>query len=233
MDSLGTIWLFFCCCWFNCAENTFYLIAFESTSTSLFLLKSTVYINFWCIHNLTNILWNSLHLPLLLTFLFLVSFYIRINLLIIKVLSTDNDVIVLNNTSWQVIPHGTIPFLKHFHCLNKPKYLLTATNFDLRKYLYSFIAFSFSLFVLYLSHYSDLSNPWLKNFASLWLPFTDKVTTGLYNFLSLILKIIFLELASAFLTPVAAKTHCFVHLSFNLTFQLTNGISRELPKLVR
>ena len=42
-----------------------------------------------------------------------------------------------------------------------------------------------------------------------------------------------LELASLLsLTPVA-KTQCFVHLSFDSTFQLSNGISSDLQKLLR
>ena len=33
-------------------------------------------------------------------------------------------------------------------------------------------------------------------------------------------------------TPAAAKTQCFVHLIFNLTLQLINGISSDLQKLL-
>ena len=41
------------------------------------------------------------------------------------------------------------------------------------------------------------------------------------------------ELVSAFLVPFEAKTQYFVHLSFNSTSQLINGISRDLQKLFR
>ena len=55
----------------------------------------------------------------------------------------------------------------------------------------------------------------------------DKVTTGTYNFLSLIVKIILS------LLPAADKTQCFVHISFNSTLQLINGISSDLQKSMK
>ena len=90
----------------------------------------------------------------------------------------------------------------------------------------------FSLFVWYLFQYNDLSNPLLKSFDSFWLFFADKVTTWTYSFLSLIVKILLLDLASSFSLPIADKTQWFVHLSFNSTFQLINGISSDLQKLL-
>ena len=51
--------------------------------------------------------------------------------------------------------------------------------------------------------------------------------------MSLIIKIILLESAGTFSTPAAAKTQCFVHLSFNSTLQLINGISIDLQILLR
>ena len=67
---------------------------------------------------------------------------------------------------------------------------LTPTTFDLRKYLYLFVVFLFSLSVLYSFQKTDLSNPLLKAFDSFWLSFADKVTTWTYNFVSLIVKVI-------------------------------------------
>ena len=54
---------------------------------------------------------------------------------------------------------------------------------------------------------------------------TDKVTTGTYNFVSLIAKIILLALILS--APAAVKTQYFVHLSFSSTLQLINGISSD------
>ena len=80
------------------------------------------------------------------------------------------------------------------------------------------------LSVLYSFQHIEPSNPLLRSFESFWLSFTDKVKKGTYNFASLIVKVILLELASALSTPATAKTQCFVYLSFNPTLQLTNGI---------
>ena len=57
--------------------------------------------------------------------------------------------------------------------------------------------------------------------------------TGTYNFVSLIVKIVLLELAPASSAPAAAKTQCFFHLSFKSTLQLINGISNDCQKLLR
>ena len=49
----------------------------------------------------------------------------------------------------------------------------------------------------------------------------------------LIVKLTLLELAFLLSTPVAAKTQCFEHLSYNSNFQLINGSLSELKKLLR
>ena len=95
------------------------------------------------------------------------------------------------------------------------------TNFDSRKYLKSFIVFLLSHFVLYSLQKTDISNTLLRRFYSFWLSLADKVTTGRYNSVSLIVKTVLLE--SLLLTlpaPAADKTQYFEHLSFNSTFQL-------------
>ena len=52
------------------------------------------------------------------------------------------------------------------------------------------------------------------------------------NFVFVLVKMIFLSLLTLSLLLLAAeKTQYFVHLSFNSTFQLTNGISSDLQKL--
>ena len=97
--------------------------------------------------------------------------------------------------------------------------------------LYTFVAFLFSFFVLYPLQYTDLSNSLIRSFNSFWLSFADKVTTGNYNFVSLIVKIILLELALSL--PPIAKTQCFVHFSFHSTLELINDISFDHQKLLR
>ena len=63
----------------------------------------------------------------------------------------------------------------------------------------------------------------------------DKVTTGTYNFVSLIVKIILALIFSSTLLslPAADKTQYFVYLSFNSTLQLINEISSNLEKLIK
>ena len=129
---------------------------------------------------------------------------------------------------------GTIPFTSLFRF--KKNSLLTPTKFDSRKCLYFFAVFLFSFFLLYSFQQPDLSNLLLRNFESVWLSFTDKVTTGTYNFVSFLVKIILLELApSLSLLPTSAtgKTQCFFHLSFDSTLQLMNDISGDCQKLHR
>ena len=61
-------------------------------------------------------------------------------------------------------------------------------------------------------------------------------TTGAYNFVSLIVKIILLALLLlliSFSLPATVETQYFVHLSFNSTLQLINGISSNLQKLLK
>ena len=128
-----------------------------------------------------------------------------------------------NNTFW----HYT--FLYHCSDLNKPKTdnLLTATKFDLKIYLYSFVVFLFSLFFFYLFQYSDLSNLLLRSFDSFWLSFVDTVKKGTYNFVSLIVKIILLGLTPSLSLATADKIQCFVHLIFNSALQIINGITTD------
>ena len=51
--------------------------------------------------------------------------------------------------------------------------------------------------------------------------------------MSLIVKIILLELTFALSAPAADKTRYFDHLSFNFTLQLIDGISSDLQKLLK
>ena len=78
---------------------------------------------------------------------------------------------------------------------------------------------------------TDLSNS-LRCLGSYWLSFTDIVTTRVYSFVSLISKIILLELILPFSTLAKAETQCFVHLSFNSTFQVIYDISNDHQKLL-
>ena len=71
--------------------------------------------------------------------------------------------------------------------------------------MYSFAVFLCSLYVFYLFQYTYLSNHLLRSFGRFSLSFADKVTTGTYNFVSLIVKIILLELVSSLSLPSVAE----------------------------
>ena len=60
-----------------------------------------------------------------------------------------------------------------------------------------------------------------------------KLTTGRYNFVSLILKIILLELTFSLSAAAADKAQYFVHLRFSFMLQLVNGISNDIQKLLK
>ena len=112
---------------------------------------------------------------------------------------------------------------------------MTPTKFDSRKYLYSFVVFLFSLFVLYSFQETDLSNALLRSFDNFWLSLADKVTVGTYNFVSLIVKILLLacSLPLTLSLPFAEKMQYFFYLSFNSISQLLNGILSDLQKLLK
>ena len=76
-------------------------------------------------------------------------------------------------------------------------------------------------------------NPLLRRFDSFWLSFADKMTIEIYNFVSLIVKVILLKLASLFSLPFADKAQRLVYLSFNSTLHLINVLSSDLHKLLR
>ena len=62
----------------------------------------------------------------------------------------------------------------------------------------------------------------------------DKVTTGTYNFVSLIEKMLLaLALSLTLSLPFTDKTQYFLHLSFNSVLQLFNYILGDLQKLLR
>ena len=88
---------------------------------------------------------------------------------------------------------------------------MNLANFDSRKYLYSFVIFLFSFFLLNSFQLTGLSNNLLRSFDGFWLCPADKVTGGLYNFVSLIMKIKLLELALTLSTPAANKTQNCAH----------------------
>ena len=70
----------------------------------------------------------------------------------------------------------------------------------------------------------------LRRFGKFWLSLADKVTTGIYNFVSLILKIILSRLAFVLSLHAADKRQSFVHIRFNSTLRLISGISSDLQK---
>ena len=76
-------------------------------------------------------------------------------------------------------------------------------------------------------------NPLLRSFNNFWFSLADKVTRGTYNFVPLIVKITLLALSLPLSLPFPGKTQYFVHLSFNSIFQLLNGISSALQKLLK
>ena len=66
------------------------------------------------------------------------------------------------------------------------------------------------------------------------MSFANKVTTGTYRFVSFIVKAILSESLSLILSLTTAnKTKYSVHLSFNSTLQLINGISSDFLKLLK
>ena len=73
----------------------------------------------------------------------------------------------------------------------------------------------------------------LRGFDNFLLSLADKVTTGRYNFVSLIVKVVLVELVFALSAPAADKAQYFVHLIFNSTLQLINGNSSDLQKLLK
>ena len=73
---------------------------------------------------------------------------------------------------------------------NKTNNLLTPTKFDLRKYLYSFVVFLFSLFILNLFQSTHIFYCFQKSFDSFGFYLADKVRKGTCNFGSLIVKLI-------------------------------------------
>ena len=76
----------------------------------------------------------------------------------------------------------------------------------------------------------------LRSLDNFWLSSVDKVTTGTYNFVFLIVEIILLALASSlilFSLPATDKTQYFARLSFNSTLQIIHGISYDLQELLK
>ena len=64
-----------------------------------------------------------------------------------------------------------------------------------------------------------------RSFDNFWFSLADIVTTGTYNFVSLIVKILLSKYVPlTLLAPAEDKTQYFVHLSFNSILQLNNGI---------
>ena len=61
----------------------------------------------------------------------------------------------------------------------------------------------------------------------------DKVTTGTYNFASLIINTGLLAALSAAASLSVDNTHSFFHVKFKLILQLIKGISNDLKKLVK
>ena len=59
------------------------------------------------------------------------------------------------------------------------------------------------------------------------------MTTGTYSFVSLVVKIILLEFTLLFLIPSKGQIQYFVHVRFNSTLQLINGISSDCQKLLK
>ena len=61
----------------------------------------------------------------------------------------------------------------------------------------------------------------------------DNMNTATYSFVSLIVKMILLELGAVLSAPATDKTQRFVNLSLNLTLKFINGISSDLKTLLR
>ena len=141
------------------------------------------------------------------------SFYIRTDWLITKVFSIDDHIIIFDYAFWKIIFSSKKSFRIIISIWINSKSLFTPTKFDSRKFISSFVVFLLSLFILYSFQKTDPSNPLLRRFDSFWLSLADKVTTGTYIFVSLMVKIILLTLASSlilFLLPDADKMQYLV-----------------------
>ena len=102
-----------------------------------------------------------------------------------------------------------------------------------KKNLYSIVVFLFSFFILYSFQYADLSNPLLRSANSYWFSLVDNMTTGTSNYLSLIVKILLVQLALLLSLPVVDKAQWLVHWSLNYALQLIIGTSSDLQKLLK
>ena len=112
--------------------------------------------------------------------------------------------------------------------MDKPKKTM-CEQLDSTKNLFTCRIFILIL-VLYSFQYNDLSNSLLVSFDKFWLFFSGKVTTGVYNSVSLIEKSISLGSSLVVSSSLLGKTQCFVHLSFNfvikfMAFQLISKIT--------
>ena len=72
----------------------------------------------------------------------------------------------------------------------------------------------------------------LRSFDSFRLSFADKVTTGTYNFVSFIVKIILLELASLLSPPTAVET-VLCPLKFYFYLEINQFILSDLQTLLK
>ena len=84
---------------------------------------------------------------------------------------------------------------------------------------------------LYLFHFIVLLNP-AFNCSKSFISFSyDKVTTGTYNFVSVILK--FNSVGGWFAGVISAKTQFLDQVKINSTWQLISGIYKLLQKLLK
>ena len=107
----------------------------------------------------------------------------------------------------------------------------------IREYIYIRLLYFYSHFLFYIHSSKEkresLSSPLLRNFD---FSLADKIATGTYNFVSLIVKIMILlalSLSFPLSLPGADKTQNFVHVSFDSALQLVKGISSDFQKLLK
>ena len=115
---------------------------------------------------------------------------------------TDDDVIIINNSFWQIKYSIFISF---------------------RIYIYIHFTHFYSNVLFYI-HSNKLIFQILSSFDKLFLSLADKVKSGIYKLVYLIAKTILVALSLSLTLPLlfAEKTQDFVHL------QLINAISSDL-----
>ena len=118
-----------------------------------------------------------------------------------------------------------------FFTKDKTNNLLTLVKVGSTKYFKLLFWVWLVIYDLYLFHITVLLNPDI-NFSKSFLPFYfDKVTTGTYNFVSVVWNSNLV--GGLFVAAISAKTQFFHQFKISSIPQLINGIFKVLQKLLK